>query len=166
MKSDGLEALEALAVDINAPTRMPIIWPGEIDPITDDTGGVDEVTGKLLPGKEAYLEFLPYDCDENRALDRKNHVDGVRKGFRQRSLADLRKEAESEDPVEDQVDRLVALIVGWYLVGPDRKAIDFPFSKENARKLFSNPRFSWMRRRGFTYVVNEKNFMKSSPKNS
>lgn len=150
--SNELDALEALAVNVTTPARMPIIWPGEIDPIVD------------ADGKEAYLEFLPWDCDANRALDRKNHVNGVRKGFRQRSQAELREEAEKEDPVEDQVERLVVLISGWYLVGPNKEPIKVPFSKENARTLFANPKFAWLRRRGFSFVVNEKNFMRNSSK--
>lgn len=150
--SNELDALDALAVNVSEPSRMSIIWPGEIDPIVD------------AEGKEAYLEFLPWDSDANRAFDRQNHVNGVRKGFRQRSQAELRKEAEEEDPVEDQVERLVVLVCGWYLVGPNKQPINVSFSKDNARKLFSNPKFAWLRRRSFAYVVNEKNFMKGSSK--
>jgi hypothetical protein len=161
--SDDFGALSALAVDLRSTSRMPIILPGDVDPLTDNTGGADE-KGNLLPGKEAYIEFLPWDSEENRALDRKKHVEGVRKGFRQRSAADLRKEAEDEDPVEEQVERLVTLATGWHLVGPDRAVINVPFTKENARKLFSDAGFGWLRRRAYSYVVNERNFMPASPK--
>lgn len=149
---DDFAALEALAVDVSSPVRMPLILPNEVDPIADEDG------------TQGYLEFLPLDSDESRKLDRRNHVETVKKGFRQRSMADMRKEAEAEDPVEQQVDRLVALITGWHLVGPDRKQITLPFSKENARKLFENPKFGWLRRRAYGWVLNEANFMKSSPR--
>lgn len=140
----------ALAVDVASTTRMPIILPGEIDPLSD------------ADGKEAYLEFLPWDSEPGRNLDRKRNVEAVRKGFRQKSRAELRKEAEGEDPVADQVERLVALCVGWHLVGPDRQVLAVPFSEANARKLFESPATAWLRRQAWSYVTNEANFMKSS----
>ena len=151
----------SMAVDVAASSRMPIVYPGEIDPITDDSGGVDE-NGNPRPGKEGYIEFLPWDSDEGRKLDRALHTDVVRKGFRQKSAAELRAEAENADPAEDQVRRLVALCTGWHLVGPDRKVLDVPFSKANAETLFSSPQMAWLRRRAFAYVANERNFMKVS----
>ena len=141
-----------LAVDVNATSRMPLILPGEIDALVDENG------------VEGYVEFLPWDSAENRKLDRELHVSAVRKGFRQKSQAELRSEAEKEDPVDDQVKRLVALVAGWHLVGPDNKVIDIPFTKDNARELFSAEEMGWLRRRAFSYVVNERNFMKGSPK--
>lgn len=142
----------SLEVDVTATSKMPLILPGEVDPVTDESG------------VEGYIEFLPWDSDENRQIDRELHVTNVRKGFRQKSVAELRKEAEDEDPVEDQVRRLVALVVGWHLVGPDRKVIEVPFNKENARALFSDPKTAWLRRRAYAYVVNERNFMKGGSK--
>jgi hypothetical protein len=142
----------ALAVDTQAKARMPIILPGEIDPIADESGA------------EAYIEFLPWDSDPGRAYDRSKNVEAVRKGFRQRSKAELRAEAENEDVIADQAERLSVLATGWHLVGPDRKVIDIPFSKENALDLFSSPETAWLRRQAFVYVANEANFMKGSSK--
>lgn len=144
----------ALGVDTKSTARMEIILPGEIDPITDASG------------KAAYIEFLPWDSEPGRAFDRERQTENVRKGFRQRSRAELRDEAENADVIAEQADRLSVLAVGWYLVGPDKKPIDVSFSKDNARELFFNPETAWLRRQAWVYVANEANFMKSSSKTS
>lgn len=143
-----------MGVVTDAAAKMPIIYPGEIDPVVD------------AQGREGFVEFLPWDSEPGRALDRKKNVDQVRKGFRSRSRAELRAEAEKEDPIEDQVERLVALATSWHLLEQDGTAIDVPFSKENARELFSAPEMGWLRRQAFAYVANEANFMKTSSKSS
>jgi hypothetical protein len=153
----------AIGVNTSASRRMEIILPGEIDPMTDNTGGVDD-KGKRLPGKVAYIEFLPWDSEPGRAFDRLKTTEAVRKGFRQRSRAELRAEAENEDMAADQAQRLAALAVGWYLVAPGGEPIGVEFSKENALDLFSDPATAWIRRQAWVYVGNEANFMTSSSK--
>jgi hypothetical protein len=143
----------ALAVATDARSKMPIILPGEIDPAIDDDG------------KEGFIEFLPWDSDPGREVDKKRRIENVRKGFRQRSRAELRAEAENEDQTEFQAERLAALATSWHLVGPDKKVIDVPFSKENALELFSSPETAWLLRQAWVFVANEANFMKSSAKN-
>jgi hypothetical protein len=143
-----------LGVDPASTSRMEIILPGEIDPVTDTSGAV------------AYIEFLPWDSEPGRKFDRKQSQEAVRKGFRQRSRAELRDEAENQDQVADQAERLSVLAVGWHLVDPARKVIDVPFSSENARELFSSPETAWLRRQAWVYVANEANFMKGSSKAS
>lgn len=138
-----------LEVDVSATSKMPLVLPGEVDPVVDEQG------------QEGYLEFLPWDSEEGRKVERDMQRTNVRKGFRLKSAAELRREAEDEDPVDDQVKRIVALITGWHLVGPDKKVIDVAFSKDNAVELFSSPKMAWLRRRAFTYINNERNFMKS-----
>ena len=149
-----------LGVDTKSTERMEIILPGEIDPLTDDSNGPDK------PGNVAYIEFLPWDSEPGREFDRKRNVNNVRKGFRQKSRAELRAEAEKEDPIEDQAERLSVLATGWHLVGPDRKVIDVPFSAANAYELFIANETAWLRRQAWVFVANEANFMKSSSNNS
>jgi hypothetical protein len=141
-----------LAVDVASTSRMEIILPGEIDPVTDEAGNV------------GYIEFLPWDSEPGRAFDREQNKEAVRKGFRQSSRAVLRAEAENTDVVLDQAKRLSVLAVGWHLVGPDR--IDVPFSKDNALELFSDATTAWLRRQAWVYVGNEANFMKRSSQTS
>ncbi len=142
----------SLAVDTASKSKMSIILPGDIDPVTDEAGN------------EAYIEFLPWDSEPGRAIDRKRNIENVRKGFRQRSRAELRAEAESEDQVELQAERLAALATGWHLVGTDRQEIDVDFNPSNALELFKSPETAWLRRQAWVYVANEANFMRNSAK--
>jgi hypothetical protein len=143
-----------LAVDVASTSRMEIILPGEIDPVTDEAG------------KVGYIEFLPWDSDPGRLFDREQNKEAVCKGFRQPSRAVLRDEAEKADVVLEQAKRLSVLAVGWHLVGPDRKVIDVPFSTDNAPELFSDAKTAWLRRQSWVYVGNEANFMKRSSQTS
>jgi len=142
----------SLSVDTASKSKMPIILPGEIDPVQDESG------------KEGYIEFLPWDSEPGRAIDRQRNVEAVRKGFRQRSRAELRAEAEGEDQIDLQAERLAALATGWHLVGADRQVIDVEFSPSNALELFKSPETAWLRRQSWVYVANEANFMKNSSK--
>lgn len=148
------DPFDALGVDVDVPVKMPIIYPGEVDPIVDEEK------------REGYIEFLPWDSEIGRKLDRKDFKDVVRRGFRQKSRAELLKDAEADDPVEKQVERLAGLATSWHLVGPDGKAIEIPFSKENAEKLFASPKMGWLRRQAWVWINNEANFMKSPSKSS
>lgn len=142
----------SLGVNTSASARMEIILPGEIDPLTDKAG------------KVAYIEFLPWDSEPGRAYDRRKTTEAVRKGFRQKSRAELRAEAENEDMAADQAERLSVLAVGWHLVGADKDVIDIKFSADDALELFSDPATAWLRRQAWVYVANEANFMTSSSK--
>ncbi len=142
----------SLEVDTASKSKMPIILPGEIDPVQD------------MNGQDGYIEFLPWDSEPGRKIDRQRNADNVRKGFRQRSRAELRAEAENEDQIDLQAERLAALATGWHLVGPDHQVIDVEFSAANALELFKSPETAWLRRQAWVYVANEANFMKSSSK--
>src|SRR4029077_12927424 len=143
-----------LGVTVDRPQRMPIEPPGASEPLVDEDGN------------EAYIEFLPWDSEPGRKFDQAQQREQVRKGFRQRSRAELRNDAENIDLVKDQAERLAALATGWHLVDTDRKALDTPFSKANALELFMAPELGWLRRQAWTYVGNETNFMHSSSTNS
>lgn len=142
----------SLCVDTASKSKMPIILPGEIDPVKD------------LNGQEGYVEFLPWDSEPGRAFDRKKNSTTIRNGFRQRSRAELLAEAENQDLAAEQAERLAALATGWHLVGADRQVIDVDFTPENALELFKSPETAWLRRQSWVYVGNEANFMKNSSK--
>jgi hypothetical protein len=143
-----------LGVATDKPSRMPIVLPGEIDPLVDEHGN------------EAYLEFLPWDSEPGRKFDQEQQRDLVRKGFRQRSKAEQRADLENADQIKEQAERLAVLATGWHLVDLDRTAIETPFTKANALELFTTPELGWLRRQAWTYVGNETNFMQRSSRNS
>jgi hypothetical protein len=142
----------ALGVDPASTSRMEIILPGETDPLTD------------VNGAPAYIDFLPWDSEPGRKFERAQQIATVRKGFRARTRAELRADAETTDVIAEQAERLAVLAVGWHLVGADRKVIDVPFSSADARELFSAPETAWIRRQAWVWVSNEANFMRSSSK--
>jgi hypothetical protein len=115
---------------------------------------------------------ITWDSEPGRKFDQAQQREQVRKGFRQRSRADLRNEAENIDIVKDQAERLAALATGWHLVGTDRKVIldekgePLKFSKADALELFNAPETGWLRRLAWTYIGNETNFMPRSSSNS
>ena len=78
-----------LGVATDKPSRMPIILPGEIDPLLDEHGN------------EAYIDFLPWDSEPGRKFDQEQQREQVRKGFRQRSRAEQRAELENLDQIKD-----------------------------------------------------------------
>jgi hypothetical protein len=143
-----------LGIETDKPSRMPIVPPGDVDPLVDENG------------TEAFIEFLSWDSEPGRKFDQELQRDAVRKGFRQRSRAEIRAEAETADFIKDQADRLTVLATGWHLVDLDRKAIDVPFTKDDARELFMAPEMAWLRRQAWAYVGNEANFMRRSSKTS
>lgn len=66
-----------------------------------------------------------------------------------RGLRQLNKHGKvhfDEDPDElrdQQVDRLVLCTLGWKNMEMEQKP--YPFSQQNARELYSNPKFGWVR---------------------
>lgn len=142
----------ALAIDTTVTSRMPLLLPGDVDPITDEA---DQV---------GYIEFLPWDAKPGRDFDAKRNRENIGKGFRAKSRAELLAEAQNEDQAAITAQRVALLVTGWHLVGPDRKVIDLPFSPENVADLFTDPETAWIRRAAVAYVQNEANFMKRSSK--
>ena len=142
----------SLAVNVSTAVKMPIILPGHIEPATD------------AQGRQAYIEFLPWDSEPGRALDRKRQVEGARKVVQPRSRAEVLKDLENEDAAQEQAERLSVLAAGWHLVGADKEVIELPFNAANARDLFTEPETAWLRRQAWVFVTSEANFMKGSSK--
>lgn len=142
----------SLGVVTDQPVKMPIVLPGDVDPLVDQDG------------REAYIAFLPWDSDEGRKFDAAQQRDVVRKGFRQKSRAELLADAENADAVKEQAARLTALAAGWHLVDANGAALNLPFTPENAFELFTAAEMGWLRRAAWVFVVNEANFMRRSSK--
>ena len=63
---------------------------------------------------------------------------------------------------EEDVRLLCALTMGWTIEQIDGQ--DFPFSPENARRLWSDPRWPWLKERAIQFAQGDGNFlMTSSP---
>lgn len=141
-----MSKFSALAADVQAAMNMPIV-----SPVTD---GIL----KDKSGKEAFVSLLSADSAEGRAVDRAQSTQAMRKMRSGRNLAD------DEDLTEGQIEKLIALTAGWYLVDLKGDAIDVEFSAANARELWNDPGMAWLRRQAWVFVNTAGNFIKSPSK--
>jgi len=140
----------ALATNTSDAFKMPII-----DPLTDAV-----LTDK--DGKQAFLSLLSADSDAGREIDRKQNLQQIRKLRSGRNLQD-----DGDDLTDGQIEKLVALTVGWYLVDPaSGEALDVPFSKENAVEFYNDPGMAYLRKQAWVFVNTAGNFIKRSSKAS
>lgn len=61
-----------------------------------------------------------------------------------------------DDQHKKTTDKLVALTVGWSGIDMDGK--EYKFTPENARKLYSNPGYEWLRLQVIEFVETAENF--------
>lgn len=153
MSSGFDDALSALGVNTERGVRMPITLPGEAAPLTLR---IKDAEGRITE-EEAYLELLSEDSSAGQELTRRRAKGAVIRAKKNRG-------DPTEDPIEWQVDLVVALITGWRLARPDGTPIDLPFSKDAARKLLSNSDMSWLRREAVIFVSDASNFTRPSSK--
>ena len=67
-------------------------------------------------------------------------------------------EITQEDIEEQNVYQLVACTVALYLPRVDGEVLEC--TPQNARKLWSDPRFRWLREQAFTFMQRDSNFVK------
>lgn len=84
---------------------------------------------------------------DNKATNKR--LDAARRGADRLTKEELHAEA---------TDRLIIATKGWTFDKLDGK--DFAFSVANARKLWSDPRFSNLRERAAAFIADDANFMK------
>jgi hypothetical protein len=111
-------------------------------------------------GKEAYVSLLSVDSEAGRKIDRAQSVAQMRK------LRSGRNLENDEDFTDKQIEALVALTVGWYLVDLEGNPIDVEFSEANARELWNDRGMAWLRKQAWVFVNTAGNFIKGSSKTS
>lgn len=119
-------------------TDMPVTHPRTRAPILQDNGQPHTIT---LRGRnsDAYR-------DMQRSLQER------RADMAARGIAPSREELERDD-----VDLLVACTVGWTDMTMDGQP--FPYSPENARRLWSDRRFVFLRDAAITHIREDANFL-------
>jgi hypothetical protein len=83
----------------------------------------------------------------------------TKKGKKAETQAEV--EVTKEEADEDRVEALVSAIAGGRHITVDGQPL--AFSKENARKLLSDPRFKWIRRQLQRFHSDLANFLPPSP---
>lgn len=137
-----------LGLNVSTPEMLVLIYPGTGDPLAD------------MDGKKAYLELLSEDSEAGREFDRQRSRETLQRARKGGGVSSVM----NEDPFSESLDRILALLTGWYLVAPDKNPIDMPFTKENARKVLSHPSTQWMLKQAVAFVRDGRNFiLRSSP---
>lgn len=144
----------ALELAVDKPARMTVMHPVTGAPLC--ARGAD---GKPDPKNEAYVDVYSADSEIARAHHRR---------FGQRRLDALARKRRAavqrvEELEEADIELLVELTAGWKLIGLDGAPLDVPFTKENARELYSTPAMAWLRAQVDEFAAERGNFSKTSP---
>jgi hypothetical protein len=131
-----------LELEVEAPFRLVLLHPVTRQPLRDSEG------------REAYIDH--YSADSEIARKHQRAVQRRRLAMRGR-LKITPEELEAE-----ATEVLAALTVGWHLVGLKGDPIDTPFTPENARELYSDPRVAWLREQLDESAADRANFSKGS----
>ena len=89
------------------------------------------------------------------ALEKRNTARGLRE-FNKKGRAQLPEDAD--ELIEQQVDRLVAYTLGW--TNLEMEGAAYAFTAENARKLYANNRYGWLRDQIDEALRTAENFIK------
>lgn len=132
----------ALALEVEAPSRMTIVHPVTRQPLrVEDTGN------------EAWIDLYSDDSEVAR-----KHQRAI---TRKRLAMKGRGKLTPEELEAEQVELLVSLTAGWNLIGLDGQPIDIPFSPENARELYQSNALAWIREQVDAHAGDRGNFSKA-----
>ena len=119
---------------------MEVLDPRTGRPFLDDDG--KKVTITLYGRNSDVFERVDREMKQ-RAVDRAKYTVGV---------------ADAADAIEaDLVDYLTELTKTWSGFTVD--GADFPPTQENIRAFWSDPRWSWLRKRAETFSLSDGNFL-------
>lgn len=134
--------LEDLELEVDKPSRMPILDPRTNLPMADKEGN------------PAYVEVYSSDSDIASKFRREIKTSRLRTRNPNALTGD---KLESED-----VELLAALTAGWHLVTFDREPIEVECTRDNARKLYANHKMKWLADQVDAHAGNRANFSKAS----
>ncbi len=122
----------------DAGVAMTVINPATALPLRDDAGKPVTIT---LKGKSsaAYKTIWRVILDRNR--------DRSAKGIT----------PNEEEVRQDDIDLLTALTAAWDFT--DLDGAPFPCTPENARRMWSDERFSWVMQQAMRFASNDGNFL-------
>lgn len=133
-----------LEIEVDKPQRMTLVHPNTRQPLRDEEGN------------EAYVDL--YSSDSEAARRHTRSIQRRRLNMRGRgTIAPEQLEAEA-------IELLAVLTTGWHLVSLAGKALDVPFSAENARELYASPSLAWVREQVDEFAADRANFTPSSSK--
>jgi hypothetical protein len=144
--TNGHDPFAALAVPVDTPRRVEILDAKTQQPYLD------------AEGRPGYIELVSTDSDRGQAQLREN--------ARKRQARALRNNGRDtttpEEAEAELVELYTAITTGWYLVGPGGQVLDVECTRENARALYRDNRFLWVRRQVDQFCTNVANFIQPS----
>lgn len=120
--------------------------------IIKDTNG-DAITD--ADGKEAFIDLLPLNSSVARRLDEQM----ADKRLAQRKIKPL----TSKEIADAQIGKIAALTKAWHLVLPDGTVMDVECNEANARDLYAEPSFDWIRQQVEEFLFDRSNFFQNLP---
>lgn len=132
----------ALALPVEQPARMIIHHPVTQKPLCDEAG------------KQAFIDVWSADSETRRKFERAS--------ANRRLARRARAKITAEEIEAEQVALLVALTAGWHLVDLNGRAIEEPFTPDNARELYAEPAMAWLREQVDEFASDRANFAKAS----
>ena len=133
--------LDSLGFDVNKPETLILSSPITGQPIYCN-----------VTGEAAHIEVLSADSDVARNLRRRAQAQVMKR----------RGKVSVEENEATSLELISALTTGWFLVNFDGEAIDFDYSTQNARELYSNTSFAWIKEQVDEFAGDRSNFMKNS----
>lgn len=131
-------AFAALALDVDAPRRMPLLHPISRMPLVDTAG---------RPG---WIEIFSADSAVARAH-------GAAMADARMKAPAGRASAAALDGA--QVQFLAALTASWHLVTPDGAALDVPCDAARAAMLYAEPGCTWIREQVDAFAGTRANYL-------
>lgn len=131
-----------LEIETEKPQRMVLLHPTSRQPLRD------------RDGKEAFIDLFSADSEQARRHNR---------AVQRRRLAMRNRVKITPEELEGEaIDLLSSLTTDWHLVTLAGEHIDIPFSLENARELYSEPKLAWIREQVDEFAADRGNFTQSS----
>jgi hypothetical protein len=144
--TNGHDPFAALALPVDMPRRVEILDAKTQQPYLDTEG---------LPG---YIELVSMDSDRAQAQLREN----TRKRQIRAQRNNGRDPTTPEEAEAELIELYTAITVGWHLVGPDGQVLNVECTRDNARTLYRDNRFLWVRRQVDQFCSNVANFIQPS----
>lgn len=118
-------SLDALALDVSAPVSVTLLHPKTRQPLRDENG------------KEATISVVSLDSPD---------VQRVQKAALNKRLKMRGRVTLTADELEaERTETMVVATKSWHLVSLEGKALDVPLTAENARVVYSDARFAWIK---------------------
>jgi hypothetical protein len=134
--------LDSIAVAADQPSELILKSPITGEPLYDASGKPASI---MLLGRDSAVAKRHERSTTQKLLDKRG-----------------RGKTKVEELEASSIELLVALTVSWHLVNFEGEVIDYACTPANARALYSNAVFGWVREQADEFAGDRAGFLKSS----